>query len=172
MRKICFLMIVASALLFSSCKESKGDFSYRFDSTAKPGKENSIREMFGYNRYYSGVTFDEEKSNQKALAAFRALKSSILFANGNGKCIFFSGEYIEGNNLFSLESWYIVVPFMERTFIKSDATLRPEMRVIQRKFLKKTDFYGDIDFDPDIYQKRRSEHLHLVYGGRAMAKMQ
>lgn len=166
-----FVVLLFCGFIFSSCNdESEGDFAYFFDSSAKPGKEHGVREMFSLKKYYV-ITFDKYKSNKEALSSFNALKSSILFANGNGKNIFFTGKYNKETGLFELDHWYIVSPFMVRKFIKVAGSDRTDVRILEKSKLTPDDFYGKITFDPAKYQMRRSAHYTHVYGGVDMKKL-
>ncbi|MHC4871798.1 MAG: hypothetical protein ACYTFY_08125 [Planctomycetota bacterium] len=167
MKKLSFLLLF-SAVLFSACNDKReGDFAYIFDSTAKPGKEHSAKEMFGNHEFHK-IKFDSNESDKEALSAFRALKSSILFENRNGKNIFLRGKFVKSTGLFRLDHWYITTPFMERKFVKTEYSPRPKVKLMQRRRLLVSDFYGKIDFDPAKYQNRRSKHYRHVYGGSTM----
>lgn len=79
------------------------------------------------------------KSSPEAVKSLMALKSNILYENGDGNKIFLRGDYEEIERSFVLRSWFIVAPFYSRELIDEDK-LPHEYRVVSRNNFINSDF--------------------------------
>jgi hypothetical protein len=106
--------------------------------------------------------FFNDRSNKMAVQSLRALKPSVLYGNCDGKNMFVVGEYDSASHSFSLDHWYLKVPFVE--FAVEDETQVPhKVNKVNRTSLERSDFErkGGFDplnpsFDPHLFEKRSS----------------
>jgi hypothetical protein len=154
------VLFLATTLMMSCSgsannQEPKKEYGYIFQETT------------GQNQY---IVVDSQRlpirfadtSNKMALQSLRALKPSVLYGNCDGKNMFVVGEYDSASHSFSLDHWYLKVPFVE--FAVEDETQVPhKVNKVNRTSLERSDFErkGGFDplnpsFDPHLFEKRSS----------------
>jgi hypothetical protein len=91
--------------------------------------------------------FDEGRSDKIALGSLRALSARVLYPNSKGGKIILVGDYDAQTQLFTIEHWYLRVPFIEIT-LEDRVQMPEEIKEIRRVSLERTDFATERDFDP------------------------
>jgi len=138
------LVLALSVLLMSqACKRAEAP-SETYPLHFSPDDE-SVYLLIGEGQ--APVSFDEARSDKRALSAFRALSRGVLRANMNGtiKAI---GLYDAEKGSLKLKGWYIPVPFVYE--FHPDGGVSYEYRV--KDALDGADFAGEVP-DPSLYSR-------------------